>query len=157
LNARVANFTSGVAAFLIALTAAQFTHAARQSRIAPGAYRIDVNGKVRELCVDEIGLKELNAYGWKARLGEQGVRCALSNMQSRGAISSWTGTCSAPGMGKIFETRHDVSVKISGDGSFDVLTLLSGDLQARIPVRGERLSTGANGCNSHHDTFRPWQ
>jgi hypothetical protein len=157
LNVRVANFTLSVTALLIALAAAQFTHAARQSRIAPGAYRIDVNGKVRELCVDEIGLKELNANGWKARLSEQGVRCALSNIRGKGAISSWTGTCAAPGMGKIFETRHDVSVKISDDGSFDVLTLLSGDLQARIPVRGERLSTGATGCSSHHDTFRPWQ
>jgi hypothetical protein len=125
--------------------------------IKSGAYRVDLNGKVRDLCVDEIGLSELNAKGWKARLEEQGVRCALSNMRQSPANTQWTGTCSAPGMGKIFNTRHDVSVKINHDDSFEILTLMTGDLSARIPVRGERLRGGAGSCNSQYDTFRPWQ
>jgi hypothetical protein len=144
----------------LAVTCAPIAHAVAPSPIVPGAYRVDLNGKVRDLCVDEIGIAELNAKGWKERLAEQGVRCSLSNVRSprnMPSLSSWTGTCSAPGMGKIFNTRHDVSVKINDDGSFDVVTLISGDLQARIPVHGERLRQGDGTCNSQHHTFRPWQ
>jgi hypothetical protein len=125
--------------------------------IKPGAYRIDLNGKIRDLCVDEIGNGELSAKGWQARLAEQGVRCQLSNVRRKDSQLSWTGTCSAPGMGKIFETRHDVFVKINADRSFDILTLLSGDLQARIPVRGSPITESGVACTSQHDTFRPWQ
>ncbi len=146
-------------AFTAPVTAVTKTHDAKKSTptIKPGAYRVDLNGKVRDLCVDEIGLSELTAKAWKARLAEQGVRCSLSNTQQSATKKQWAGTCSAPGMGKIFSTRHDVSVQINHDDSFEILTLLTGDLTARIPVRGERLREGAGQCNSQHDTFRPWQ
>jgi hypothetical protein len=129
-------------------------------KIKPGAYRVDINGKVRDVCVDEIANAELSAKAWQTRLSEQGVRCVLSNVRGSGMQASWAGTCSAPGMGKVFETRHDVILKINADGSFDLLTLLSGDLQARIPVHGVPISTlneGNGSCTSQHDTFRPWQ
>jgi hypothetical protein len=125
--------------------------------IKSGAYRVDLNGKVRDLCVDSIGLNELSPKGWKARLEDQGVRCALSNVRLGTAMIEWIGRCSAPGMGKIFETRHEVSVKINPDDSFELLTVITGDLSARIPVRAERLRESAGQCNSQHDTFRPWQ
>jgi len=124
-------------------------------QIKPGVYRVDVNGKLRELCVDEIGNGELSAAGWKDRLGDQGVRCSLHDRKQTRDSASWTGRCSAPGMGKVFNTEHRVTVKLNADGSFDLLTVLSGDLQARIPVRGERVA-GAT-CDSQQDVFRPWQ
>lgn len=129
-----------------------------------GAYRIDLNGKVRDLCVDEIGLGELSAKGWQSRLADQGVRCTLHDQKRGRQSASWTGRCSAPGMGKVFNTEHRVSVQINADGSFELLTLLSGDLQARIPVRGEPKAVSPAGqkprpadCDSQLDTFRPWQ
>jgi hypothetical protein len=129
-------------------------------KIKPGAYRVDLNGKVRDQCVHEISNGELYAKGWQTRLSEQGVRCTLANVRTISDSArqiSWTGHCSAPGMGKVFATRHDVLVKINADDSFDLLTLISGDLQARIPVRGVRLTENGGACTSQHDTFRPWQ
>ena len=137
----------------LALTVA--VHAAPQ--IAPGAYRIDVNGSVRTLCADEIANAELSARGWRERLAEQGVRCDLSDVKTRGTDASWRGRCSAPGMGKVLQTQHQVSVRVNTDKSFDLLTVLTGDLQARIPVRGERLTVNGGRCTSEHDTFRPWK
>ena len=130
-------------------------HAAPQ--LTPGAYRVDVNGKVRELCVDEIANREISPKGWQSRLADQGVRCSLHGVKSSKTAASWVGQCSAPGMGKVFNTRYQVSVKISPDASFEMQTLLSGDLHAKIPVRGERLAEGNGACTSQHDTFRPWQ
>jgi hypothetical protein len=127
--------------------------------LKPGAYRVDLNGKVRELCVDEITIAEFNAKGWQARLAEQGVHCELFNVKAatRSKLNAlWSGRCSSPGMGKVFTTRHDVTIKADAD-SFNALTLLSGDLQARIPMRGERLLENKGQCTSQHDTFRPWQ
>ncbi len=150
---------AALVAFSASATAVTKTHDAKKSTptVKPGAYRVDLNGKVRDLCLDEIGLSELTAKGWQARLAEQGVRCSLSNTLQSATKKQWTGACSAPGMGKIFSTRHDVSVQINHDDSFEILTLMTGDLTARIPVRGERLREGAGQCNSQHDTFRPWQ
>lgn len=126
-------------------------------QLAVGAYRVDVNGKVRALCVDEIANGELSAKGWQSRLADQGVRCSLHDVRSAKQAASWTGRCSAPGMGKVFNTRHQVSVKVNPDQSFELQTQLSGDLQATIPVRGVRLTEGKGACTSQHDTFRPWQ
>jgi hypothetical protein len=139
-----------------ALAAASLpAHAAPQ--LASGAYRIDVNGKVRELCVDDIANSELSAKGWQSRLADQGVRCSLHDVKHTKLASSWTGRCSAPGMGKVFNTQHQVNVKVNPDQSFELETRLSGDLQATIPVRGVRLTEGKGACTSQHDTFRPWQ
>ena len=143
-----------VVAFALAATSIP-AHAAPQ--LASGAYRIDVNGKVRDLCVDEISNGELSAKGWQSRLADQGVRCSLHAVKNTKRMASWTGQCSAPGMGKVFNTRHLVSVKVNPDQSFELQTQLSGDLQATIPVRGTRLTEGKGACTSQHDTFRPWQ
>jgi len=143
-----------LAALALLVTAAA-AHAAPQ--LTPGAYRIDVNGKVRELCVDEIANREISPRGWQSRLADQGVRCSLHDVKSSKIAASWNGQCSAPGMGKVFNTRYQVSVKISPDTSFELQTLLSGDLQAKIPVHGVRLTEGSGACTSQHDTFRPWQ
>jgi hypothetical protein len=150
-TARAIGLCAGLA--LIALGSAAYA----APQLTPGAYRIDVNGKVRELCVDEIANGELSAKGWQSRLADQGVRCTLHDVKNTKQTASWTGLCSAPGMGKVFNTRHQVSVKINPDRSFELQTELSGDLQAKIPVRGERLAEGNGACTSQHDTFRPWQ
>jgi hypothetical protein len=132
-------------------------HAAKSSALKQGAFRIDLNGKVRDLCVNEISLPEFSSKGWRDRLAEQGVHCELSNVRNAKAISSWTGKCTSPGMGKVFHTRHDVSLKIIDNDNFEILTLMSGDLQARVPVRATRLKENKGQCDSQHDTFRPWQ
>ncbi len=145
------------------LTAVLFTllpitsDATKKIQVQQGAYRVDLNGKVRDLCVNEISLAELSAAGWQERLSEQGVRCKLSNVLRVNQQSSWTGTCSSPGMGKVFDTRHDVRLKIIDANEFEILTIMSGDLQARIPVRARRLSQNKARCDSQHDTFRAWQ
>jgi hypothetical protein len=142
---------------------ASASHAATKSArgdialIKPGAFRVDLNGKVRDLCLNEISLPELSAKGWKERLSEQGVRCELSNLRRDKNLASWTGMCSSPGMGKVFQTRHDVALKVIDENNFEILTLMSGDLQARIPIRATRLNDAKSHCDSHHDTFRAWQ
>jgi len=148
--------------FLAAGTLVCASHAA--TAIKPGAYRVDVNGKTRELCVDDISNTELSAKGWQQRLAEQGVRCTVQNTKhdavaaKRGAVATrWMATCSAPGMGKVYNTAYRVSVKINADQSFELLTLLSGDLQAKIVVTGQRLLENAGTCTSQQETFRPWQ
>jgi hypothetical protein len=127
------------------------------SLVEPGTFRIDVNGKVRDLCVNEISLPEISAKGWRERLSEQGVRCELSNLRREKNQTSWTGMCSSPGMGRVFRTRHDVLVKVIDENNFEILTLMSGDLKARIPVRATRLNENKSQCDSQHDTFRAWQ
>jgi hypothetical protein len=133
------------------------TYAAKGSVVKSGAFRVDLNGKVRDLCINEVSLPELSPKGWKDRLAEQGVHCELSNVRNTTTLSGWTGKCSSPGMGKVFHTRHDVSLKIIDNNNFEILTLMSGDLQARIPVRATRLTENKGQCDSQHDTFRPWQ
>jgi hypothetical protein len=126
-------------------------------QIKPGAYRVDVNGKVRALCVDEITNAELSAKGWRVRLADQGVRCELADIKRGVTTASWVGRCASPGMGKVFNTEHRVRVEINADQSFTLHTRLSGDLQADIPVRGEPVAGTEAACTSQHDTFRPWQ
>ena len=149
------------AILLLLLALACASHAA--SAITPGAYRVDVNGKTRELCVDQISNDELSAKGWQQRLSEQGVRCTLQNAK-RGAVTvavtkGWSATCTAPGMGRVYNTNYRVSLKVNADQSFEIVTLLSGDLQAKILIIGRRLlkEEGGGACTSQHETFRPWQ
>ena len=144
--------------FLPLLALACASHAA--TAITPGAYRIDVNGKIRELCVDQISNDELSAKGWQQRLSEQGVRCTLQNAK-QGVVAAavtkgWSASCTAPGMGKVYNTTYRVSLKVNADQSFEITTLLSGDLQAKILIVGQRLLVGGGACTSQHETFRPW-
>ena len=143
---------------LLVLTSASY--AATATAITPGAYRIDVNGKIRELCVDEISNAELSAKGWQQRLSEQGVRCTLQNTERSVvavvATKGWSATCTAPGMGKVYDTAYRVSLKVNADQSFELITLLSGDLQAKILILGKRMLDGGGACTSQHATFRPW-
>ena len=141
--------------FLLLLALVCASHAA--SAIKPGAYRVDVNGKTRELCVDDISNAELSAKGWTQRLAEQGLRCTVQNSKREPLVTKWTATCSAPGMGKVYNTAYRVTVTVNADQSFELLTLLSGDLQAKILIAGQRLTEGGGACTSQHETFRPWQ
>ena len=125
--------------------------------IKPGAYRVDINGKTRDLCVGDIANAELSAKGWQQRLAEQGIRCNLDRPKRDSRAASWSATCSAPGMGKVYNTAYLVTVKVNPDQSFELLTLLSGDLQAKILTVGKPLSDGDGSCTSQHETFRPWQ
>ena len=143
--------------FLPLLALACASHAA--TAITPGAYRVDVNGKIRELCVDQISNAELSAKGWRQRLTEQGVRCTLQNTKRDAVPKGWAATCTAPGMGKVYNTNYRVSLKVNADQSFEIVTLLSGDLQAKISIIGRRLlkEEGGGACTSQLETFRPWQ
>lgn len=125
--------------------------------IKPGAYRVDVNGKTRNLCVDDISNAELSAAGWQQRLAEQGVRCSLRPGARDKAATGWVARCSAPGMGKVYTTAYRVSVKVNANQGFELQTLLSGDLQAKILITGQRLRERDGTCTSQHETFRPWQ
>ena len=142
-------------AWLALLAAAASANAAAQ--IKPGAYRVDINGKTRDLCVDDISNAELSANGWQQRLAEQGVRCTVQNSKQKKAHSEWAATCSAPGMGKVYNTAYQVKVTVNANQNFEIITLLSGDLQAKISVTGQRLTEGGGTCTSQHETFRPWQ
>ena len=126
--------------------------------IQPGVYRVDVNVNTRELCVDQISNDELSAKGWQQRLSEQGVRCKLQNTKRDAVPKGWSATCTAPGMGKVYNTAYRVSLKVNADQSFEITTILSGDLQAKILVIGRRLlkEEGGGTCTSQHETFRPW-
>ena len=145
------------AILLLLLALACASHAA--SALTPGAYRVNVNGKIRELCIDQISNAELSAKGWQQRLSEQGVRCALQNAKYGAVANGWAATCTAPGMGKVYNTNYRVSLKVNADQSFEIVTLLSGDLQAKILIIGRRLlkEEGGGACTSQHETFRPWQ
>jgi hypothetical protein len=86
-----------------------------------------------------------------------GVVCTLTDVREGKRSASWRGVCSQPGMGRVFRIEHRVSVQVNADGSFDILTELSGDQQARIPIRGEPLKGAAAACGPDQAFFRPWQ
>ncbi len=125
--------------------------------IAEGAYRIDWNRKVRDLCVDNYTNDDLTARDWQGVLAALGSICTLSELREGKTEASWTGKCSQPGVGRVLVVKYDVSVKVNTDGSFDILTVISGDQQARIPIRGERLKGAAATCDKAQPFFRPWQ
>lgn len=125
-------------------------------QIAEGAYRVDWNRKVRDLCVDVFTNEDLTARDWQGVMATQGALCKLSEVRDGKRESSWTGTCSVPGRGMVLHIEHKVTVKIHADGSFDLLTVMSGDQQATIPVHGEPLK-GAAACTKEQEFFRPWR
>ena len=132
-------------------------HALAAPSIAEGAYRVDWNRKVRDLCVDVFTNEDLTARDWQAVMATQGALCKLSDVREGKREASWTGRCTQPGAGRVLKIEHRVSVKIHPDGSFDLLTVMSGDQQARIPIRGERLKTAGGKCTAEHEFLRLWQ
>ena len=142
--------------FLFVLTAFSAS-ALAAPKIAEGAYRVDWNRKIRDLCVDNYTNDDLTARDWQGVLAALGSICTLSNVRDGKTEASWTGKCSQPGVGRVLDVKYDVSVKVHNDGSFDILTVISGDQQARIPIRGERLKGAAAACSKEQPFFRPWQ
>lgn len=132
-------------------------HAVAAPKLKEGAYRVDWNRKVRNLCVDAYSNDDLSARDWQGVMAAQGVVCTLADVRDGKQRSSWRGVCSQPGMGRVFRIEHRVSVQVNADGSFDILTELSGDQQARIPIHGEPLPGAAAACGPDQAFFRPWQ
>ncbi len=151
------SFTFSLVIFTTAIAAGQ---ALAALQIAEGAYRVDWNRKVRDLCVDVFTNEDLTARDWQAVMATQGALCKLSDVREGKREASWTGKCSMPGAGRVLNIQHRVTVKVKADGSFDLLTVMTGDQQALIPIRGVPLKAG-NGasaaCAQDHEFFRPWR
>ena len=109
------------------------------------------------MCVDVFTNEDLTARDWQAVMATQGALCKLSNVREGKREASWTGMCSMPGAGRVLNIQHRVTVKINADGSFDLLTVMTGDQQATIPIRGERLTAGDGKCSKVHEFLRLWQ
>ncbi len=133
------------------------TEVSAKPQLAEGMYRVDWNRKVRVLCIDAYTNEDLTARDWQAVVAHQGAICKLSDVREGKSTASWTGSCSQPGRGTVMSLTYKISIKVNPDGSFDFLTLLSGDQQASIPIRGERLSGPAARCAPDSEYFRPWQ
>lgn len=126
-------------------------------QIAEGAYRVDWNRKVRDLCVDVFTNEDLSARDWQAVMATQGALCKLSEVREGRRESSWTGRCNQPGAGRVLTIQHRVTVKINADGSFDLLTVMTGDQQAVIPIHGDRLKALNGKCSKEQEFLRLWQ
>ncbi len=140
-----------------ALSALLAVPAAAAPTLKEGAYRIDWNRKLRDLCVDAYSSEDLSARDWQGVMAAQGIVCTLADVREGKREASWRGACSQPGMGRVFRIDYQISVKVKADGSFDILTVLSGDQQARIPIHGEPLAGAAAACTPEQAFFRPWQ
>ena len=144
--------------FLLPLYASLIcTEAAAKPQLAEGMYRVDWNRKVRDLCIDAYTNEDLSARDWQAVQAVQGAICKLSDVREGKSTASWTGTCNKPGRGTVLNLTYKINIKVNPDGSFDVLTVLSGDQQVTIPIRGERLKGTAAQCAPDSEYFRPWQ
>ncbi len=126
-------------------------------QLAEGMYRVDWNRKVRDLCIDAYTNEDLTARDWQGVVAAQGTICTLSEVREGKSTASWTGACSQPGRGSVLNLTYKITVKVNPDNSFDFLTVLSGDQQAIIPIRGERLKGAAAKCAPDSEYFRPWQ
>ena len=131
--------------------------ATAKPQLAEGMYRVDWNRKVRDLCIDAYTNEDLTARDWQAVLAHQGAICKLTDVRDGKSTASWTGSCNQPGRGTVMKLTYKISIKVSPDGSFDFLTVLSGDQQATIPIRGERLKGSAGKCALNSEYFRPWR
>ena len=117
--------------------------ATAKPQINEGMYRVDWNRKVRDLCIDAYTNEDLTARDWQAVVAHQGAICKLADVREGKSTASWTGVCNQPGRGTVLSLTYKITIKVSPDGSFDFLTVLSGDQQATIPIRGERLKGSA--------------
>ena len=142
--------------FAIAL-AIQASQASAAPTIPEGSYRVDWNNKVRDLCVDYFTNEDLNARDWQAVMAAQGALCKVQDVRVTKNESSWTGRCNQPGAGRVLHINHRVTVKIHPNGSFDLLTVMTGDQQAVIPIRGDRLKDLDGQCMKFHELLRLWQ
>ena len=133
------------------------TEATAKPQLAEGMYRVDWNRKVRDLCIDAYSNEDLTARDWQGVVAVQGAICKLSDVQEGKSTASWMGSCSQPGRGKVMSLTYKITLKVNPDASFDFLTVLSGDQQATIPIRGERLTGAAAKCAADSEYFRPWQ
>ena len=149
--------TRAAALVLTLLTSSFVAEAALAApQISEGAYRVDWNRKVRDMCVDVFTNEDLTARDWQGVMAAQGALCKLSEVREGKREASWTGACSMPGAGRVLSIKHRVTVKIHADGSFDLLTVMTGDQQATIPIRGERLKADGGKCNKEHEFLRLW-
>ena len=150
--------TRVVAAFLTVIASISLAcEALAAPQIAEGAHRVDWNRKVRDMCVDVFTNEDLTARDWQGVMATQGALCKLSDVREGKREASWTGKCSMPGAGRVLNIQHRVTVKINADGSFDLLTVMTGDQQATIPIRGERLKADGGKCTKEHEFLRLWQ
>jgi hypothetical protein len=131
--------------------------ATAKPQLAEGMYRVDWNRKVRDLCVDAYTNEDLTARDWQAVQAVGGAICKLSDVRDGKSTASWIGRCNQPGRGTVLNLTYKITLKVNPDNSFDFLTVLSGDQQATIPIRGERLKGEAAKCASDSEYFRPWQ
>jgi hypothetical protein len=145
----------GAAIAAMALVASGNSLAAPQ--INEGLYRVDWNRKVRDMCVDVFTNEDLTAKDWQGVMAAQGALCKLSEVRVGKREASWTGTCNQPGAGRVLNIKHRVTVKINADGSFDLLTVMTGDQQAVIPIRGEPIKANGAKCGKEHEFLRLWQ
>lgn len=142
---------------LMACACLTCTEATAKPQLAEGMYRVDWNRKVRDLCVDAYTNEDLTARDWQAVQAVGGAICKLADVREGKSTASWTGNCNQPGRGTVMKLTYKINIKVNPDGSFDFLTVLSGDQQATIPVRGERLKGAAAHCAPDSEYFRPWQ
>jgi hypothetical protein len=150
------------AAVLFALLLSPFESIAKETKpiFKEGVSRVDWNRKVRDLCVDFYTNDDLTARDWQGVLAAHGIICKLHDVKQSKTKASWTGRCEFPSIGKIAKVEHRVRIETFTDGRFEIETVISGDQQATIPIRGEPLRE-ANGaikaCEKDHAPFRPWQ
>ena len=126
-------------------------------KLSEGMYRVDWNRKVRDLCIDKYTNDDLTARDWQGVMAAIGPLCTLSNVKEGRSAASWVGHCNQPWLGRVINTEHRVRVKTNTDGSFDIVTVISGDQQATIPIRGVPLKGDAAKCQADSAFFRPWQ
>ena len=133
------------------------TDAAAKPQLVEGMYRVDWNRKVRDLCIDAYTNEDLTARDWQAVQAVGGAICKIADVREGKSTASWTGICNQPGRGTVLNLTYKITVKVNPDSSFEFLTALSGDQQATIPIRGERLKGAAAKCAPDSEYFRPWQ
>lgn len=57
--------------------------------IVEGAYRVDWNRKVRDMCVDVFTNEDLTARDWQGVMATQGAICKLSDVRDGKREASW--------------------------------------------------------------------
>jgi hypothetical protein len=147
-----------VLATLLANLFAAFPANAKETKptLKEGVYRIDWNRKVRDLCVDFYTNDDLTARDWQGVMAAQGIICTLHDVKQTKTKASWIGRCEFPSIGKVAKVEHRVNIETFADGRFEIATVMSGDQQASIPIRGEPLKGDAAKCAKDTANFRPW-
>lgn len=143
---------------LFALSMCCATATSASPKLKEGAYRVDWNRKVVDLCVDTYTNDDLSARDWQGVMAAQGIICRLSEVRETASGASWTGRCSQPGVGRVLDVTYRVTLRVEKNRErFEFLTVISGDQQANIPLRGQRLASATAGCPKDMPFLRPWQ